>query len=95
MTDQYSIKGNPEYRVDNEGNPYSAEDTSISRGEPYTTDLAGRSTMVSNSVEMTKRLKAYVPKMSAKEGYASLPTQGYDTSSEEENRGSNYEAKYQ
>lgn len=51
--------------------------------------------MVSDSVEMTKRLKAFVPASSVKEGRTPQNNLGYANSAEEVNVGANYKAKYQ
>jgi hypothetical protein len=95
--EQYPIHGNPRYDAENK-TPYDSEVTSSSRGEPYITDLAGRSTLTSDNVEMVKRLKQFVPKASVKQCYATDLSEnnlGYENSSEEENIGANYKAKYQ
>lgn len=92
--DEYTIKGNPDYLTQNEANPYDAQVTSSTRGEPYTTDLAGRSTLVSDNMEMTRRLKAFVPRSSAKGGREPAKF-GEGANKEEENEGSSYKSKFQ
>jgi hypothetical protein len=90
----YLIHGNPDYSLSNENNPYDKTDTSSSRGEPYITDLAGRSTMVSDNMVMTKRLKAFVPRSSVKQG--DMPSAwGEGASPEEDNISDNYKPKFQ
>lgn len=92
--ENYPIHGNPDYSTSNEMNPYNKTDTSGSRGEPYFTDLAGRSTLVSDNMIMAKRLQAFVPRSSVKQGDM-LSAWGEGASSEEINKGDNYKSKFQ
>lgn len=85
----------PDDNPNNLANPYGWNVVDSSRGEVYFNAPAGNSTMVSDSVEMTKRLKAFVPMSSVKEGRTPQNNLGYSGSPEENNIGANYKAKYQ
>lgn len=85
----------PNYNPNNLANPYDWNVVDSSRGETYFNAPASNSTMVSDSVEMTKRLKAFVPKSSVKEGRTPQNNLGYSGSAEEINKGVDYKAKYQ
>lgn len=87
--------GSPEFNPDNLANPYGWNVVDSSRGEAYFNAPASNSTMVSDSVEMTKRLIAFVPKSSVKEGRAPQNNLGYSGSAEEINAGANYKSKFQ
>ena len=60
------IFSSPDENPDNLNNPYGNNVVDSSRGEVYFNGPNSNSTMVSDSVEMTKRLKAFVPKSSVK-----------------------------
>ncbi len=91
---QYPMLGNPEYELQNEGNPYEANQKHSQQGQPYTSNLAGKSTLVSDNMEMAKRLKAFVPRSSVKQG--DTPARfGEGASSQENDQASNYKSKYQ
>lgn len=86
---------NPDENPNNLANPYDWNVVDSSRGEAYWNAPASNSTMVSDSVEMTKRLKAFVPMSSVKEGRTPQNNLGYSQSAEEINIGANYKAKFQ
>lgn len=85
----------PDDNPNNLANPYGWNVVDSSRGEAYFNAPASNSTMVSDSVEMTKRLKAFVPASSVKQGRTPQNNLGYSGSAEEVNIGANYKAKYQ
>lgn len=88
--------GNPDYNPDNLKVPYEWNVVDSSRGEAYFNAPAANSTMVSDSVEMTKRLKAFIPRSSVKEGRQPTGNNlGYENSPEEWNKGANYKSIYQ
>lgn len=87
--------GDPDYNPNNLANPYGWNVVDSSRGEVYFNAPASNSTMVSDSVEMTKRLKAFVPASSVKQGRWPQNNLGYSGSPEEWNKGENYKATYQ
>lgn len=85
----------PNYNPNNLANPYDWNVVDSSRGETYFNAPAANSTMVSDSVEMTKRLRAFVPRSSVKEGRQPLGNNlGYENSPENENKG-NYKSTFQ
>lgn len=90
-----AAKGDPNYNPDNLANPYDWNVVDSSRGLASWNAPASNSTMVSDVVEMTKRLKAFVPMSSVKEGRTPQNNLGYSGSPEEDNIGANYKAKYQ
>lgn len=85
----------PNTNFDNLRNPYGNDVVDSSRGETYYSTPQSNSTMVSDSVEMTKRLKAFVPASSVKEGRTPYNNLGYSQSAEEDNIGADYKAKFQ
>lgn len=87
--------GDPNYNPNNLANPYSWNVVDSSRGTAYFNAPASNSTMVSDNVEMVKRLKAFVPATNSKQGRMSPNDLGYEHSQEEWNVGQNYKAKYQ
>lgn len=87
--------GDPNYNPNNLANPYDWNVVDSSRGEAYFNAPASNSTMVSDNIEMVKRLKAFVPKVSMKEGRWGKNDLGYSGSAEEWNRGENYKSIYQ
>lgn len=91
----YPLAGDPDFYPNNLANPYDWNSVDSSRGEVYFNAPASNSTMVSDSVEMTKRLKAFVPASSVKEGRTPQNNLGYANSAEEINKGADYKAKYQ
>lgn len=91
----YPFMGDPDYNPNNLANPYDWNVVDSSRGEVYFNAPASNSTMVSDSVEMTKRLKAFVPMSSVKQGRTPQNNLGYSQSPEENNIGANYKAKFQ
>lgn len=91
----FPLAGDPNYNPDNLANPYDWNVNDSSRGETYFNAPASNSTMVSDSVEMTKRLKAFVPKSSVKEGRIPQNNLGYANSAEEVNRGADYKSRFQ
>jgi hypothetical protein len=91
----YPLFGDPDFYPDNQNNPYEWNSVDSSRGETYFNAPESNSTMVSDSVEMTKRLKAFVPMSSVKKGRFPQNYLGYGQNTEEWNEGDNYEAKYQ
>lgn len=85
----------PNYNPNNLANPYDWNVVDSSRGETYFNAPASNSTMVSDSVEMTKRLRAFVPSSSVKEGRKPVGNNlGYENSPEENNIG-NYKSTFQ
>lgn len=63
------LMGDPSKYPNNLVNPYGFQPSlSPSAGEAYFNAPESNSTMVSDSVEMTKRLKAFVPASSVKKG---------------------------
>lgn len=90
----YSTYGDPNFNPDNLANPYGNNVVDSSRGETYFNAPSSNSTMVSDSVEMTKRLHAFVPMSSVKEGRTPQNNLGYANSAEEINVGANYKSKY-
>lgn len=91
----YPLMGDPNYYPNNLLNPYEWNSVDSSRGETYFNAPASNSTMVSDSVEMTKRLKAFVPASSVKQGRTPQNNLGYAQSAEEINIGADYKSKYQ
>ena len=92
----YPLFGDPNGNPNNLQNPYGWNMVDSSRGETYFNAPSSNSTMVSDSIEMTKRLKAFIPMSSVKEGRQPTGNDlGYENSSENINKGSNYKAKYQ
>jgi len=85
----------PHNNPNNLANPYGWNVVDSSRGETYFNSPNSNSTMVSDSVEMTKRLKAFVPMSSVKQGRTPQNNLGYANSAEEMNQGANYKAKFQ
>ena len=85
----------PDENPNNLANPYSWNVVDSSRGYAYFNAPASNSTMVSDVVEMTKRLKAYVPASSVREGRQPTNNNGYANSVENYDEGANYKAKYQ
>lgn len=86
----------PNMNPDNMANPYGWNQTDASRGYTYFNSPNSNSTMVSDSVEMTKRLKAFVPMSSVKQGRS--PQEDLMTREmklEENNIGSDYKPKFQ
>ncbi len=93
-TPAYPTYGDPNFNPDNLTNPYGNNIVDSSRGETYFNAPASNSTMVSDCVEMTKRLHAFVPQSSVKEGRTPQNNLGYANSAEEINIGANYKSKY-
>ena len=92
----YPMFGDPNYNPNNLANPYDWNIVDSSRGETYFNAPAANSTMVSDSVEMTKRLKAFVPMSSVKQGRT--PQEDLMTRAmkqEENNIGADYKPRYQ
>ena len=92
---EYPILGKPDYNVENKDNPYGGNQDGSQRGEPYTSNLVGQSTMVSDSVEMTKRMKRWVPRTSMKEGREPQVLQTPGEVAQEVDGGGDYKSKYQ
>lgn len=84
----------PSENPDNLANPYGNNTVDSSRGEVYFNAPESNSTMVSDSVEMTKRLHAFVEVSSVKKGREPINNLGYANSEELENEGANYKSKY-
>lgn len=76
---------------DNLNSPYKFEEPNLEKGFTYFPAPQSNSTMVSDSVIMTQRLKAYVPKSSVQKGRKPIVPEvaGVDFG-EEDNRGNNY-----
>lgn len=64
----YPYFGDPQYFPDNLNNPYGFQYQDASEGLTYFNAPESNSTMVSDSVVMTKRLKQFVQRASVKEG---------------------------
>ena len=92
----FPVFGDPNDNPNNLANPYDWNVVDSSRGETYFNAPASNSTMVSDSVEMTKRLKAFVPMSSVKQGRS--PQEDLMTREmklEENNIGADYKPRYQ
>lgn len=87
---------NPEFPPDNVNSPYSGQVVNQEEGRTYFPAPQSNSTMVSDSVIMTKRLKAFVPQSSVKGGAKPIVTtvEGVNFS-EENNVGNNYKSMFQ
>lgn len=89
----YPYFGDPQYFPDNLNNPYGYQYRDASQGLVYFNAPESNSTMVSDSVEMTKRLKQFVPKSSVMKGRT--PSRDLMTGAqllEEDNIGDNYKS---
>lgn len=87
--------GDPNYNPNNLVNPYGNDMGNSSGGAQTFQGPQTNSTMLSDNIEMVKRLRAYVPRASMKEGR--IPTGnhlGYEDSPELDNVG-NYKSSYQ
>lgn len=84
------------YRPDNLNNPYGGQVPNLEQGFTYFLAPQSNSTMVSDSVIMTQRLKQFVPKSSVKSGRKpNVPyVEGVDFD-EERNMGSHYKSIFQ
>lgn len=87
---------NPQFPPDNVNSPYTGQVPNQEEGRTYFPAPQSNSTMVSDSVIMTQRLKTFVPKSSVKAGLQPTvsPVEGVDWS-EENNQGSNYKSIFQ
>lgn len=87
---------NPNQHPDNLNNPYGGQEPNLEKGFTYFPAPQSNSTMVSDSVIMTQRLKAFVPQSSVRGGRKPIVPQvnGVDFR-EEDNQGSNYKSKFQ
>lgn len=90
----YPLNGDPNYNPNNLQNPYDWNVVDSSRGETYFNAPAANSTMVSDSVEMTKRLRAFVPSSSVKQGRQPTNNLGYENNPELNNEGT-YKSTFQ
>lgn len=90
-----AAKGDPNYNPNNPANPYDWNVVDSSRGLASWNAPASNSTMVSDVIEMTKRLKAFVPASSVKQGRWPENNLGYSGSPEEWNKGADYKSKFQ
>lgn len=86
-------QGDPNYNPDNLANPYNWNVNDYSRGLAEWNAPSSNSTMVSDSVEMTRRLRAFVPDASVQKGRTPQNNLGYAKSQEEVNRG-DYKSSY-
>lgn len=89
----YPLTGDPQYWPDNLNNPYGYQYQDASEGLTYFNAPESNSTMVSDSVVMTKRLKQFVQKASVKEGR--VPRRDLMTPAqlgEEDNQGADYKS---
>lgn len=91
----FPLFGDPNLNPNNLDNPYGNNIDNSSRGETYFNAPASNSTMLSDNIEMVKRLKAFVPMSSVKQGRTPQNNLGYANSTEEVNQGDNYKAKFQ
>lgn len=91
-----NITNQPNNHPDNVNSPYSFQEPNLEKGRTYFGAPQSNSTMVSDSVIMTQRLKAFVPKASVKVGRKPVVPEvnGVDFA-EEENRGQNYKSIFQ
>jgi hypothetical protein len=92
----YSYFGDPNAFPDNLGNPYNYQYQDASQGLTYFNAPSANSTMVSDSVIMTERLKKFVPESSVMRGRTpeeDLMTR--EMKDEEDNVGKNYTSKFQ
>lgn len=87
------LYSDPNDNPNNLANPYDWNVVDSSRGETYFNAPNSNSTMVSDSVEMTKRLHAFVPASSVQKGRTPSNDLGYAQSAEEYNKG-DYKTKY-
>jgi len=91
----YSYFGDPNEFPDNLSNPYNYQYRDASQGLTYFNAPNANSTMVSDSVEMTKRLKRFVPASSVMKGRT--PEQDLMTGSmkeEEDNVDQDYKSMF-
>lgn len=88
--------GDPNYNPNNLANPYDWNVVDSSRGEAYFNAPASNSTMVSDNMEMARRLKAFVPRSSVKQGNIPINNSlGYEKSEENWDKEADYKSKYQ
>lgn len=86
----------PQFPPDNVNNPYNGQVPNQEEGRTYFPAPQSNSTMVSDSVIMTERLKRFVSKSSVREGQKpTVPMVEGVAWSEEDNMGSNYKSKFQ
>lgn len=87
---------NPNQHPDNVNNPYGGQEPNLEQGFTYFPAPQSNSTMVSDSVIMTERLKRFVPASSVKQGRKPIvpAVTGVDFG-EENNRGGNYKSAFQ
>lgn len=91
----YPYFGDPQYWPDNLNNPYGYQYQDTSEGLTYFQSPNSNSTMVSDSVVMTKRLKQFVPKASVMKGRTpSRDLMTREQLDEEDNRGDNYKSTF-
>lgn len=84
------------YHPDNLNNPYGGQEPNLEKGFTYFHAPQSNSTMVSDVVIMTKRLKQFVPQSSVKGGAKPVvPAVEGVNFSEENNVGSNYKSIFQ
>lgn len=87
---------NPQFPPDNVSSPYEGQVPNQEEGRTYFPAPQSNSTMVSDSVIMTKRLKAFVPQSSVKGGAKPVvPEVDGVEFSEERNIGNNYKSIFQ
>lgn len=95
-TPAYPYYGDPNYWPDNLNNPYGLQYGDASRGLTYYNAPESNSTMMSDSVIMTKRLKQFVPSASVKVG--AQPVKNLMTPNmleQEDDKGGNYKSMFQ
>jgi hypothetical protein len=90
----YPLFSDPNETPNNLQNPYEWNEVDCSRGETRFKAPESNSTMVSDSVEMTKRLRAFVPASSVQKGRQPSNGLGYENSPELENEGT-YKSTFQ
>lgn len=84
---------NPNQHPDNLNNPYGGQEPNLEKGFTYFPAPQSNSTMVSDSVIMTQRLKQFVPKSSVMQGRKpSIPEVNGVDFQEESNVGDNYKS---
>lgn len=91
----YPTFGDPAYHPDNANNPYGYQVNDESQGLVYFNAPESNSTMVSDSVEMTRRLKMFVPASSVKKGRTPINDLMSLKQAQEENNKGDYKAKFQ
>ncbi len=86
----------PEFPPDNVRSPYDGQVPNQEEGRTYFPAPQSNSTMVSDSVIMTERLKRFMPRINSQVGKANPPSVVTGVAWEEEdNVGNNYKSLFQ